>query len=79
MPYTPAQNRATQKYHKEHMEQLTIRAQKGFREKVAQHIEITGESQAEFFRRAIAETISRDRARIRETMKNAPKEPTEEE
>lgn len=79
MPYTPAQNRATQKYNKKAYEQVVIRLPKGERDKMQAHAELMGEKQAEFFRRAIAETIARDRARIREAMKNAPKEPTEEE
>ncbi len=75
---TEAQARATAKYHKSHYEQVVIRLPKGERDKMQAHAELMGEKQAEFFRRAIAETIARDRAKIREAMKNAPKEPTEE-
>lgn len=78
MPYTEAQKRATNKYHRENIEQYMMKFHKGDRQKYAEHAEIMGESLAAFIRRALEETMKRDRARIRETMKNAPK-PTEPE
>ena len=75
---TEAQARATAKYNKSKYEQIVIRLPKGERDRMQAHADLMGEKQAEFFRRAIAETIARDRAKIREAMKNTPKE-TEEE
>lgn len=80
MPYTEAQKKATMKYQKENYEQYLIRLPMGRRQVYTEHAEIMGESLAAFIRRALEETMKRDRARIRETMKNAPKpaEPEEE-
>lgn len=69
MAYTQASNKAVQKYCKAHYEQVVIRLEKGLREKYNEHVELTGESQAEFFRRAIAETIERDREKMRGAFK----------
>lgn len=80
MAYTEAQKRATMKYQKENYEQYMVRFYKGDRAKYSDHAEIMGEKLASFIRRALEETYARDRARIRETLKNAPKEePIEEE
>lgn len=79
MPYSESSKKATIKYQKQNYEQYMIRLYKGDRAKYSDHAEMLGESLASFIRRACEETYARDRARIRETMKNAPKEPTEEE
>ena len=69
MPYTEAGKRAVAKYHKEHMEQFVVRCQKGLRKEIADHLDLMGESQAAFFRRAIAETIERDREKMRNAIR----------
>ena len=69
MAYSQASNKAVQKYSKAHYEQVVIRLEKGLRDKYNEHVALTGESQAEFFRRAIAETIERDFEKMRDAMK----------
>lgn len=66
MPYN---NKASQKYHKAHLDQINLKYQKGFKDKVASHADLTGEPMTAFIRRAIEETIARDRARMREGFK----------
>lgn len=65
--YSDAQNKASQKYHKEHFEQLNFKFPKGFKETLLKHLEMTGETQAEFVRRAISEAMERDIAKARES------------
>lgn len=67
------------RYQKENLEKLYLWLQKGTKADWAEHADLMGESTAAFVKRAVAETMARDRAKIREAMKNAPKEPTEEE
>lgn len=67
--YTEAQKRATMKYQKEHLDAITLRFHKGYKEKLKAHMELTGEKQIEFIRRAIEETIARDRAKMKENFK----------
>lgn len=67
--YTEAGKRATMKYQKEHMDAITLRFQKGYKEKLQAHLELTGEKQIEFIRRSIEETIARDRAKMKENFK----------
>ena len=67
MGYTDARNRASQKYQKEHFEQLNFKFPKGFKETLLKHLEMTGETQAEFVRRAIAEAMERDIVKARES------------
>lgn len=71
--YTPAMGRASQKYVREKTDPMTIRFPKGFKATVMSHLELTGESIVGFFKRAVEETIARDRARMREGFKPAPK------
>lgn len=81
MAYTEASKKATIKYQKEHLEQYLIRFTKGDRSKYSDHADMMGETLASFIKRALAETMARDRTRIRETMKNQPKpapEPTDD-
>ncbi len=75
--YTQAMGRASQKYVKEKTDPMTIRFPKGFKATVMSHLELTGESIVGFFRRAVEETIARDRARMREGFK--PEKITEDE
>lgn len=79
MPVTEAQQRATNKYHRNNIDQYMLKFHKGDREKYAAHAEMMGETLAAFIRRAMEETEKRDRARIRETMKNVPKPAETEE
>ena len=72
--YNEAAKRATIKYQKEHLEQLNIKFPKGFKANLTSHTELTGEAVAAFVRRAIEETIARDRARMREGFKPEPRE-----
>lgn len=67
--YTQARNKATQKYQKEHLEQMNLRFPKGYRAKLQEHLDMTGECTIEFVRRAIAETIERDREKMRGAFK----------
>lgn len=55
MAYTQAQNRATQKYQREKLEQVAIRVRKGEREKMKQIAEAAGISLAELIRAAVNE------------------------
>lgn len=67
--YTEAQGRAIMKYQREKMDSFTVRVQKGLRPVIDQHRELTGESLSEFLRRAVMETIQRDKATMREALK----------
>lgn len=53
--YNQAQNKATQKYEREHLEQVSIRVKKGERDKFKQIAADSGLSLAELVRRAIYE------------------------
>ena len=68
--YTEVQARAFKKYRTEKLDTITVRYPKGTKDKLTAHLELTGESLAAFMRRAIDETIKRDREAIRERMKN---------
>lgn len=67
--YTDAQRRASVKYQREKMESFTVRVQKGLRSVIDQHRELTGESLSAFLRRAVTETIERDKATMREALR----------
>ena len=67
--YNEVSKRATMKYQKEHLDQINLKYPKGFKDKILAHTELTGEYMAPFIRRAIEETIARDRARMREGFK----------
>ena len=53
--YTEAQNKATQKYHKEHLEQIAIRVPKGNRERYKALADRRGESLASLICRLLDE------------------------
>lgn len=55
MAYTQAQNRATQKYQREKLEQVAIRVKKGEREKMKQIADAAGLSLAELIRQSVNE------------------------
>lgn len=67
--YTDAQRRASVKYQREKMESFTVRVQKGLRPVIDQHRELTGESLSAFLRRAVMETIQRDKETMRAALK----------
>lgn len=69
MPYTEAAKRATMKYQKENLEQLIIRLPIGERQRIKDHAQLMGDNMTAFLRRAINETIQRDREKIQARMK----------
>lgn len=77
--YSEKAKEAMLRYQKENLEKLYLWLQKGTKADWAEHAELMGESTAAFVKRAVAETIARDRHRIKDALKNAPKENTEEE
>ncbi len=58
--YTPAQNRATQKYQRENLEQINFRVHKGEKQKYIAAAESFGVSMAQFFIDAANEKIARE-------------------
>lgn len=66
MPLTDAQQRANKKY-REKFEYLQARLPAGEKAAVTSHAEAMGESLNSFIRRAIAETIERDREKLEES------------
>lgn len=76
--YTDAIKRANLKYQREKLKRVGIWVPKGMGADWKKHAELVGESTTAFIKRAIAETMTRDRNRIKEALKNAPKEESEE-
>lgn len=68
MPYSEAAKRATIKYQKENLEQLVIRLKKGDRQRIRDHVALTGENMTTFLNRAIFDTIEKDREKIKEKL-----------
>ena len=64
MPYTEAHKRATMKYQKENYIQLNIRLAPETRKEIDDHVVYTGETMTKFVKRAVRETIERDRQGI---------------
>lgn len=58
--YTQAQNRATQKYVKNHYDSFIVRTPKGKKDKIKAFAEGKGESLNGFINRAVDETIERE-------------------
>lgn len=58
--YTPAQNRATQKYQREKLEQINFRVRKGEKQKYIDAATAAGVSIAQFFTSAADEKIERE-------------------
>lgn len=78
--YTPAIKEANLRYQREKLKRVGIWVPKGTDDGWRKHAELMGnDSLSAFVKRAVAETIERDRNRIREALKNAPKENAEEE
>ena len=61
--YTDAQNKATQKYIRENLEEIKFRVRKGGKEKYKSAAEQVGLSMAKFFITAADEKIARDAAK----------------
>lgn len=58
--YTPAQNKATQKYQRENLEQINFRVRKGEKQKYIDAAAAAGLSVAQFFISAADEKIARE-------------------
>lgn len=69
MAYSEASKRATIKYISNNRDKITLMVPKGERERIYDHAELMGESGTAFIRRAIEETIERDRKDIAERNK----------
>ena len=69
---TEAQRSAIKKY-QEKLDAVTVRFPAGFKSVITEHISYTGEPLVQFLRRAVEETIARDRARMREGFKPEPR------
>lgn len=76
--YTDVNRRAIVKYQREKMDSFTVRVQRGLRPVIDQHRELTGESLSAFLRRAVEETIERDRATMRAALKRETPQNEEE-
>ena len=69
MAYSEASKRATMKYQKENYIQLNIRFSPELRKAIDEHVGYTGETMTKFVKRAVEETIERDRKDIAERNK----------
>ena len=73
-----AQRSAIKKY-QDKLDAVTVRFPSGFKSVITEHISYTGESLVKFLQRAVEETIRRDRERMRQSFKPAPKSAETEE
>lgn len=64
--YNQAQNKATQKYHKENLESISFRVYKGEKKRYADAAAEAGLSVTQFFLSAADEKISREHAKARD-------------
>ena len=62
MPASKAQQRAVQKYQKANYDEIKVRVFKGQKSEVQAHAETMNESLNAFIKRAIEETMARDKA-----------------
>ena len=69
MPYTEASKKAAIKYQKANYDNLSLRFRKGEKQRYYDHAELMGEKPTEFIRRALEETLQRDREKIQARMK----------
>ena len=60
MPYTKAGAKATEKWRSENQDRIYVKPPKGEKQKIQDHAAARGESQNDFMKRAIHETIARD-------------------
>ncbi len=60
MPYTKAGAKATEKWRSENQDRIYVKLPKGEKQKIQDHAAARGESQNDFMKRAIHETIARD-------------------
>jgi len=61
MSTTKAQQRAVGKYMRTNYDDIKVRVEKGKRAEIQSHAEMQGESVNAFIKRAIAETMARDK------------------
>ncbi len=62
MPASKAQQKAVAKYMKNNYDELKVRVPKGEKEKIKAHAESRGESVNGFVKRAVDETMERDKS-----------------
>ena len=60
MPYTKAGAKATEKCRSENQDRIYVKLPKGEKQKIQDHAAARGESQNDFMKRAIHETMVRD-------------------
>ena len=60
MPYTKAGAKATEKWRSENQDRIYVKLPKGEKQKIQDHAAARGESQNDFMKRAIKETMARD-------------------
>ena len=60
MPYTKAGAKATEKWRSENQDRIYVKLPKGEKQKIQDHAAACGESQNDFMKRAIHETMARD-------------------
>ena len=60
MPYTKAGAKATEKWRSENQDRIYVKLPKGEKQKIQDHAAARGESQNDFMKRAIRETMARD-------------------
>ena len=60
MPYTKAGAKATEKWRSENQDRIYVKLPKGEKQMIQDHAAARGESQNDFMRRAIHETMARD-------------------
>jgi len=61
MPTTKAQQRAVEKYKKANYDEIKIRVEKGRKAEIQAHADTLSESVNSFIKRAVAETMARDK------------------
>lgn len=61
MPVSQAQKKATAKYEQQKYDKVLLRLEKGKKDKIKSHAESNGESINGFVKRAIDETMERDK------------------
>ena len=60
VPYTKAGAKATEKWRSENQDRIYVKLPKGEKQKIQDHAAARGESQNDFMKRAIHETMARD-------------------
>lgn len=63
MPTSESQKKATQKYINDKLDEIKLRVPKGEKDVIKEHAASRGESANEFIKRAIRETMERDKSK----------------